>query len=282
MNVTGLDRLKSQLLTTGLQQKDTPLYQVINQLIEFVRQGFNETEGILNNIPGGSGTPPTQTYLTYENELTGLPFSRRLVAGGGINFNNDGQRLIISGVVLPGNDGEDGVDGFPGPTGMIGPTGSIGLSGPPGMDGECECICNGLPFGSLILPEAGVWSNNPYNSANFTGDGGMTWTVDSADQVDFSYTFIGRTMIVSWRLNLTSVGGVLSNELRLTVPVGKMADKLTIGTLFYSDNFGISTAGTSQILGGENFIRIYKAAVANWSASAHQTNVNGLIIFPYR
>jgi hypothetical protein len=38
MNQPDLNRLKSQLLTTGLSNKDNPLFQVINQLIGAVKQ----------------------------------------------------------------------------------------------------------------------------------------------------------------------------------------------------------------------------------------------------
>lgn len=126
MNPIGVDRLQSQLLTTGLSQKDQPLYQVISQLIGYVRQLIDETQNSLNTITGG-GTSPGQTFVTTENELASLPFSRRLVAGNGITFNNDGQRLIINGAVIPGMDGElgeEGMMGVPGIQGPIGPAGS--------------------------------------------------------------------------------------------------------------------------------------------------------------
>lgn len=42
-----LDRLKSQLLTSGLSQKDQPLFQIINQLIDVLRQSTTE---IVNNV----------------------------------------------------------------------------------------------------------------------------------------------------------------------------------------------------------------------------------------
>lgn len=85
-----LDRLKSSLLTSGLQQKDNALYQVINQLIDFMR-----TIQVL--ISGNTDTtiPPTSTallaslsYLTDGDESSNLINSRRLLAGAGIAFDD--------------------------------------------------------------------------------------------------------------------------------------------------------------------------------------------------
>jgi hypothetical protein len=78
-----LDKLQVQLLNSGLQQKDPVLYQIINQLIKFVRN-FNN-----NVVSGGiSGGDSDATYLTVNNELTNLPNSRRVEAGDGIELDD--------------------------------------------------------------------------------------------------------------------------------------------------------------------------------------------------
>lgn len=43
-NIQTIDRLKSQLLTSGIQEKNQALFQVINQLIDFTRQTVLELE----------------------------------------------------------------------------------------------------------------------------------------------------------------------------------------------------------------------------------------------
>lgn len=53
-----LDRLKSQLLTSGLSQKDQPLFQIINQLIDVLRQSTTEIVSSVTTVasaatPGG-------------------------------------------------------------------------------------------------------------------------------------------------------------------------------------------------------------------------------------
>jgi len=54
-----LDRLKSQLLTSGLQVKDPPLFQVINQLIDEAKSTEKQlnsfiTSTTITNINGTS------------------------------------------------------------------------------------------------------------------------------------------------------------------------------------------------------------------------------------
>lgn len=136
IELKALDRLKSQLLISGLQQSNQPLYQVIFQLIDTVRQLTNEVNAEING--GGSGSVSGSSYVTTENEQVLLPNSRQIAAGNGIGFNNDGKRLIINAAVQSGIDGQDGEPGIPGPPGipgMIGPIGPIGI-GIPGLDGE--------------------------------------------------------------------------------------------------------------------------------------------------
>jgi hypothetical protein len=127
-----LDRLKSQLLTTGLQQKDFPLYQVIDQLIQAVRDVIDTTDTALGTGTGGSGTSFNQSFATVEGEKPSLPNSRQLVAGTGIQFNDTFTNLVISGSAIPGSDGGEGEEGMMGPPGVQGPQGAIGPTGPSG------------------------------------------------------------------------------------------------------------------------------------------------------
>jgi len=122
-----LDRLKSQLLTSGLQQKNQPLFQVINQLIDAVRQGVNELNTNITAVSGSGG-------------------------GGSTSFTT-----ITTGTVFPrdGEDGSDGLQGLPGPQGIPGPMGPMG---PAGIDGSSDSW--EIPFvGSAILnaTSAGVY-----------------------------------------------------------------------------------------------------------------------------
>ncbi len=120
MIVPQLDRLKSQLLTSGLQQRNQALYQVINQLIDVLRQGLDDVESQINNIVNINTPSPAGTIIT----------------NGGFAM----------------RDGEDGIDGFDGMPGLRGLNGIAGPMGPPGMD--CECEDWSMPFVGNSIQDA--------------------------------------------------------------------------------------------------------------------------------
>lgn len=103
-----LDRLKNQLLTSGIQSKNAALYQVINHLIDSVKQlqatvntavaTINQTiNNVVNNIEGSGNTSN--------------PIGLALESLGGSGDGGDG-------LIIPGSTGP------PGPTGPTGPAGS--------------------------------------------------------------------------------------------------------------------------------------------------------------
>lgn len=83
--VERLGKLRSTLLTSGLQKDNQPLFQVINQLIQAIIDSAVDVVGITG---GGSGSIPSSslTYLTVGNELASLPQSSQLVAGSNLSF----------------------------------------------------------------------------------------------------------------------------------------------------------------------------------------------------
>lgn len=103
--ISALDRLQSQLLTSGLQERNQALYQVISQLIQFLRQTIDEIPTIAASGGGSSGGGTTNVYQYI-------------------------QQLCLT------NDGEDGDAGPPGQRGVDGVIGRDGAPGPPGLPGE--------------------------------------------------------------------------------------------------------------------------------------------------
>jgi|SRR5262245_40965 len=142
-----LVRLKSQLLTSGIQEKNQPLFQVINLLIDGVLQGFGQVNEQVFAPSGGSGSPgiSSGTFITYGNDSATLPQSAQLLPGAGIRFNLNGRLLTISAAIPLGLDGQDGKDGEIGPPGIQGKVGPVGPIGPPGFDAACECS-ESMPF----------------------------------------------------------------------------------------------------------------------------------------
>lgn len=90
-----LGKLQSILLQSGIQQTNQPLYQVINQLIQAVR---DSNTGVIEITGGGGGGGPLadQHYLTSQNDLVTLPNSRQLLAGDNVTFDDSvfGERTV--------------------------------------------------------------------------------------------------------------------------------------------------------------------------------------------
>ena len=88
-----IKRLKSQLLKSGLQNKDQPLFQIINQLIDAVN---GNTADIAASGSSSGGVSISGSFLTLDDE-PGLPDSFQARPGEGIRFNKRTSKLIISG-----------------------------------------------------------------------------------------------------------------------------------------------------------------------------------------
>lgn len=80
-----LQKLQATLLTSGLQQQNQPLYQVIRELIKAVGDSL---ANILTVAESGGTDSITgdQTFLTVDDELATLSQSSQLIAGDNITF----------------------------------------------------------------------------------------------------------------------------------------------------------------------------------------------------
>lgn len=101
-----ITRLKSQLNTSGLLDKNQPLYQIISTLIDAMGDSLVAANIVVNSGTSGGGGLNNATYLTVAIE-GGLPNSRRLTAGLRITFDDTtpGQRVAnvaIGEVILTG------------------------------------------------------------------------------------------------------------------------------------------------------------------------------------
>jgi hypothetical protein len=172
---TPLDRLKSQLLTSGIQQENIALFQVINQLIDYLR----DTTVAVQAIAGSSSSPGAlgATFLTKNKEVL-LPNSYQELAGSGIEFNDSKNRRIISTAlpVMMGSD-EEVLEGREGTPGQTGPRGFTGKDGVPGIAGE-----DGIDGIDSLIP-------GPVGSRGLTGLSGISG-IDGIDGVDGFDSFI--------------------------------------------------------------------------------------------
>jgi len=107
-----LDRLKSVLRQSGIQQTNQPLFQVIDQLINWARDAQVELNA---QVQASAASVEDGTFLTTGNDIVTLPNSKQLLAGIGITFDDSvfGQRTINasgsldSGFWTPLTDGDE-------------------------------------------------------------------------------------------------------------------------------------------------------------------------------
>lgn len=113
MPVPDISKLKVTLQTSGLAQKNQPLFQVIWSLIEFCQSGFQTQDAAISGGGGGGGLA-NQSYVTVNNDLAQLPNSRQVVAGSFISLDTTTPGQIIinntggpdSGYWAPLTDGD--------------------------------------------------------------------------------------------------------------------------------------------------------------------------------
>lgn len=127
----------------------------------------------------------------------------------------------------------------------------------------------------------GEWTNVAYSAGNFTANGTMTWTVDSGDQLAYSYTVIGKTMYLAFTISTTDIGGTANSELRIAMPGGYTSSLRTDGMYVYHDAGAAPVAGVYQTVAGGTYVRLYKPNGVNWTlTSADNTNVYGVLTIP--
>lgn len=125
-------RLYTQLLNTGLQNKDNPLYQLIYQLIGALVKLNSDSKAFSSS---GGSTSINETILQGLFGEPGIDGQSSFIPGPQGNRGNDGNTII-------GLDGADGLDALiiPGPMGPLGPVGIMGPSGIDGIDGDTIII----------------------------------------------------------------------------------------------------------------------------------------------
>jgi hypothetical protein len=101
-------RLYQQLLNTGLQNKDTQLYQLLRELIDSTLQLTRFPRSSSGGGPSGPNLS-NKNFLTHTDESTSLPNSRHHTAGDAIEFDDslpnerivnvkvDGSTVVING-----------------------------------------------------------------------------------------------------------------------------------------------------------------------------------------
>jgi len=172
--------------------------------------------------------------------------------------------------------------------GAVGITGNTFLNGTLGVAGNTSLqaaasVAGALTVGGTISERGrsvsmGTIQDIPFNAANFTAAGGMTWTLDAGDQAVNAWAQIGQLVFWSFVLNATSVGGTLGAQLQLKLPPGITISRQSIGGsgIIYEPGGLVSQLSLNAT--GAAFITLSKASGANFVASTNATSVFGQAI----
>lgn len=130
--------------------------------------------------------------------------------------------------------------------------------------------------GKLTTP--GAWTTPAFDAANFLAIGLMTWTVEAGDVVTYAYIIEGKIMTVAFDIATSTVGGTLSDRLKITIPESKLAAKKMTTTCITSQ--GTPAASECYVDAGSGFIYVYlNFAHSNYANSTNLTYLKGMAIF---
>jgi hypothetical protein len=125
-----------------------------------------------------------------------------------------------------------------------------------------------------------AWITPAYAGGNFTGNGSMTWTVDSGDVTTNAYIQIGKLITYSIYLVNTSVGGTPNTALQIVIPSSQTAKKTMMSLCRISDSGAAFTPGLISVTASGSVIQITKMdGSSNWSASTNATLIMGQLTF---
>lgn len=148
-----------------------------------------------------------------------------------------------------------------------------------GSKGRMQLIYNGTTSKWLEqCIEPGAPITPTFAAGDFTGNGSMTWTVDSGDVTARQYKQRGRTVYANLDIRTSSVGGTPSTQLTIACPRSWSATKTSHGVGIMSDNGGTLASTWMFASAGITFFKDFTAGT-NWTASTNATRVSGAIQF---
>lgn len=121
----------------------------------------------------------------------------------------------------------------------------------------------------------GDWTDVAFNAANFSSNSASTWTMAAGGQITLAYTLVGKTMIVNFWLNPTTVSAAAApTELRIKIPGGYLSavNQRTANLQFYDAGW---FAGVINLVPGGNYIGLQKMAGGQWSGGASNIAIIG-------
>ena len=121
----------------------------------------------------------------------------------------------------------------------------------------------------------GAWATPAYSARHFGAAGGMTWVVEPDDVESYDWISLNaRTILLSFKLSGTTVGGAPSPYLTIALPDSLTASKAAVGHFIYT-NGPVRAVGSCEIDAGGTVVRLFKGDGGNWARG--ETMVGGQI-----
>lgn len=137
----------------------------------------------------------------------------------------------------------------------------------------------GIVYWYVTEHDQGAWIVPTFAAGDYTANGSMTWTVESADAT-ISYYIIGRKMTVAFRLATTTIGGSVNSLLWIKIPGGHSANRIAYAPVWITLQGPVREVGyAAAALHGATLISISRLAEGNWILSTNTTYVFGEITF---
>lgn len=126
----------------------------------------------------------------------------------------------------------------------------------------------------------GVWIPVTYAAGNFTASAG-TWTVDSGDQLEYTYMLVGKTLWLKYNIATTDVSNA-GATLKIAIPGSFVGASGRTQSLLHvaSDAGGAKTIALAEVTSGASVVNLYKdLAGSGFSLTAgDNTQVFGTLV----
>lgn len=123
-----------------------------------------------------------------------------------------------------------------------------------------------------LARKSGAWIAVAHAGGNFTASGTMTWTVESGDQQSFRYRLDGKTLDLTVDMRTSTIGGSVSNELRVALPASLVANGTSYALAVLDQGSGQSI-GLAFVTSGATYVSVRKTDETNFALSTNGTRV---------
>jgi hypothetical protein len=127
----------------------------------------------------------------------------------------------------------------------------------------------------------GLWTAVPFAARNFTASAG-TWGVDAADQIEYRYSLVGKTMTLRYDIRNTDVSNA-AVTLKIALPSGFVgaAGRTQAVVGYVSNNGGALVAAVALIAAGSSVVELFATLNGGTFAltAADNTLVFGTLVF---